>query len=359
MRLSRADSAGSQGLFKRVLWIPRLDKLCGVPGKRFEDALAARAACRGSSRNSARILVCLALSYRVLVAQEIPRAPDGHHDLQGIWNNETLTPVERPAVFAGKATVTDEEALAYEKRDLRHENEDKASAAVGGLDSEFIELRLELARVGGLKRTSLVIDPPDGKIPALIPEATARLAQRRRAGGGSTDSVQQRSLAERCLVGLGNTSGPAMMPIAQNANYQIVQTADAVMIMVEMIHDVRIIRIGGSHPPADVRFWLGDSIGHWEGDTLVADTTNFREDVNFRGASGNLHVIERFRRLDADSLLYKVTVDDPTTFTKKWTMEFPFIASRGPMYEYACHEGNYALVDILEAARKADAGSKR
>jgi hypothetical protein len=290
----------------------------------------------------------------VLFAQEIPRASDGHPDLQGIWNNATLTPVERPAVFAGKATVTDQEALVYEKKDIRHETEDKAGAAVGGLDSEFTELRLELGRVGGVKRTSLIIDPPDGKIPALIPEATARLAQRRRAGG-ATDSVKQRSPAERCLLSLGNSSGPPMMPIAQNSNYQIVQTSDVVMIMVEMIHDVRIIRIGGIHPPAGVRFWMGDSIGRWEGDTLVADTTNFREDINFRGASGNLHVIERFTRIDANSILYNVTVDDPTTFTRNWTMEFPFIASPGPAYEYACHEGNYALVDILKAARKADA----
>src|ERR1019366_7370378 len=133
-------------------------------------ALAHRAVCLHFSRT----LLCLALSYRVLFAQEIPRAPDGHHDLQGIWNNATLTPVERPASFAGKATVTDQEALVYEKRDIRHETEDKAGAAVGGLDSEFTELRLELSRVGGVKRTSLIIDPPDGKIPALIPEASAR-----------------------------------------------------------------------------------------------------------------------------------------------------------------------------------------
>ncbi len=305
-----------------------------------------------------RTLVCLALFYRLLFAQEIPRASDGHRDLQGIWNNATLTPVERPAVFAGQSTVTDEEALVYEKRDLRHETEDKASAAVGGLDSEFTELRLELARVDGAKRTSLVIDPPDGRIPALIPEAGARLAQRRRTAGG-TDTAKQRPLSERCLLGLGNSSGPPMMPIAQNANYQIIQTSDTIMIMVEMIHDVRIIRIGGTHPPPGVRFWMGDSIGHWEGDTLVADTTNFREDINFRGASGNLHVIERFTRAGGDSILYNVTVDDPTTFTTKWTMEFPLIASPGPMYEYACHEGNYALIDILEAARKADADPKR
>jgi hypothetical protein len=304
----------------------------------------------------ARLLVFLLLSYRSAAAQKIPRAPDGHPDLQGIWNNATLTPVERPAAFGGKATVTDEEALVYEKRDLRHENEDKASAAVGGLDSEFTELNLKLGRVGGLKRTSLIVDPPDGKVPALVPEAAARIAKRRAANG--TDSVKQRPLAERCLLSLGNSSGPPMLPVAQNSDYQILQTPDAVMIMVEMIHDVRIIRIGGAHPPADVRFWLGDSVGHWESDTLVADTTNFREEVNFRGSSANLHVIEHFTRIDSNTLLYSATIDDPTTFVRSWTMEFPFVATSGPIYEYACHEGNYALIDILTGARKADGGSK-
>jgi hypothetical protein len=303
-------------------------------------------------------IACLPFFCCALFAQQIPRTAGGHPDLQGIWNNATLTPVERPAFFAGKATVTDEEARVYEKKDLRHENEDKASAAVGGLDSEFTELRLELVRIGGVKHTSLIVDPPDGKIPALTPEASARLAERRRTAGG-TDTAQQRPFAERCLLSLANSGGPPMMPAPQNANYQIVQTADAVMIMVEMVHDVRIIRIGGTHPPSNVRSWLGDSIGHWEGDTLVTDTTNFREDTNFRGASGNLHVIERFTRLDANSILYKVTVDDPTTFTRNWTMEFPLIAEPGPIYEYACHEGNYAMIDILTAARKADAAKNR
>jgi hypothetical protein len=292
-------------------------------------------------------LVCLALGCRVLFAQ---------HNIEGIWNNATLTPVERPAVFAGKPTVSDEEALVYERRDIRHETEDKAGAAVGGLDSEFTELRLQLSRVGGVKRTSLIVDPPDGKVPALLPEATARLAHRRAANG--TDSVQQRPATERCLLGLNNASGPPMMPNGQNANYQIIDAGDTVMIAVEMIHDVRIIRMGGTHPPRDVRFWLGDSVGHWEGDTLVADTTNFREDVSYRGASGNLHVIERFTRVDSNTMLYNVTLDDPSAFTKKWTMELAFMAEPGPIYEYACHEGNYALIDILTAARKAD-GEKR
>ena len=296
------------------------------------------------------VFACLALSCGTVPAQ-------AHHGLEGIWNNATLTPLERPALFAGKAAVSDEEALAYEKRDNRHLNEDKAGAAVGGLDSEFTELQLQLGRVGGVKRTSLIVDPPDGRVPALTPEARARAARRRAASG--TGSVEQRPFTERCLVGLGNSSGPPMLPIAQNSNYQIIETPDAVMILVEMVHDVRVIRIGGTHPPASVRFWLGDSIGHWEGDTLVADTTNFREDLSFRGASGDLHVVERFRRVDANTMLYQATLDDPASFTKSWALEFPFHAAPGPIYEYACHEGNYALVDILSGARKADREAKQ
>ena len=150
-----------------------------------------------------------------------------------------------------------------------------------------------------------------------------------------------------------------MMPVLYNNNYQIVQTKDAVMILVEMVHDVRVIRINGTHAPSSVREWLGDSIGHWEGDTLVVDTTNFNDQTLFNGASPDLHVIERFKRVDAGTILYRVTIDDPATFTKPWTMEYPFVAARGPVYEYACHEGNYAMTDILGGARKADAEKKK
>ena len=177
---------------------------------------------------------------------------------------------------------------------------------------------------------------------------------------GRSDNVKHRPVAERCIIGYGSTAGPPMMPVLYNNNYQIVQTADTVMILVEMNHDARTIRINGQHPPADVRFWLGDSIGHWEGDTLVVDTTNFRPEVRFRGASENLHVIERFRRIDANTILYRATIDDPATFTKPWTLEYPFVAAAGPIYEYACHEGNYAMTDILGGARRQEkqAGEK-
>jgi hypothetical protein len=295
----------------------------------------------------------------------LPRTKDGHPDLQGNWTNATLTPLERPAAFAGKLTVSDAEAAKFEKAqdeelkagDGKSEGEfhrRAGSGDTGGYNALFIDRGNELARVDGVKRTSLVIDPPDGKVPPLTDEARERLRSMRRLGG--VNSAQDRPLSERCLLSFGSSSGPPMLPVLYNNNYQIVQTADTVMILVEMIHDVRIVRMNSTHAPADMRFWLGDSIGHWEGDTLVVDTTNFNPQVNFRGSSKNLHVIERFQRADSKTLLYKATIDDPTTFTKSWTLEYPFTAVKEPVFEYACHEGNYALVDILEGARKAEAG---
>ena len=168
------------------------------------------------------------------------------------------------------------------------------------------------------------------------------------------DSVKTRPLSERCIIGFGSTSGPPMLPVLYNNNYQIVQTPDAVMILVEMVHDARIIRMNSTHAPPGVRQWFGDSIGHWEGDTLVVDTTNFTDKTRFRGSSENLHVVERFSRPDANTILYRVTIDDPTTFSKSWTMQYPFVATKGPVYEYACQEGNYAMTDILGGARKAE-----
>jgi hypothetical protein len=299
--------------------------------------------------------------------QKLPRTPDGHPDLQGTWTNATLTPMERPAAFAGKATLTDAEAAEYEKTDLEASNIDKKQGSTllrltgdtetGGYNNLFIDRGSELARVDGVKRTSLVIDPPDGRVPLVTEEVRQR---RGRGFANRYDSFADRPLAERCIVGFGSTSGPPMLPALYNSNYQIVQTRDTVMILVEMVHDVRVIRINGTHKPSNIRQWLGDSIGHWEGDTLVVDTTNFTNQTRFRGSSENLHVIERFQRVDANTILYRVTIDDPATFTKQWTMEYPFVATAGPVFEYACHEGNYAMPDILGGARKqeAEAGAK-
>jgi hypothetical protein len=272
--------------------------------------------------------------------------------------------MERPKALAGKATLADAEASAYEKAQLKELNDQDGqsdgpliaaagSSGTGGYNVLFVDRGTELARVDGVKRTSLIIDPPDGKIPPLTPEGRER-AQAMMRGFNRFEDVKERPLSERCLIGFGSTAGPPMLPVLYNNNYQIVQTADTVMILVEMVHDVRVIRMNQKHVPPDVRKWLGDSVGHWEGDTLVVDTTNFNPHIRFRGSSENLHVIERFRRVDAGTILYRATIEDPTTFTKEWTIEYPFVATPGPVYEYACHEGNYAMQDILGGARRME-----
>jgi hypothetical protein len=298
----------------------------------------------------------------------VPRTADGHPDLQGVWTNATITPMDRPSAFAAKPTITDDEAAAYEKHQLDELNKQDGqsdgpliaaagSSGTGGYNVLFVDRGSELARVDGVKRTSLIVDPPDGKAPPMTDEARKRNSSMMR-GFNKMDSVKDRPMSERCLIGFGSTSGPPMMPVLYNNNYQIVETPDAVMIVVEMVHDVRIIRMNAKHAPPTVRQWLGDSVGHWEGDTLVVDTTNFTDKTRFRGTSEDLHVIERFQRADANTILYRATIDDPTTYTKQWTMEFPFVATRGPVYEYACHEGNYAMPDILGGARKQEAEKK-
>jgi hypothetical protein len=259
----------------------------------------------------------------------VPRTPDGKPDLQGVWTNATLTPLERPAAMAGKATVTDAEAAVFEKKnkddeakyDGKADNpiaDSLGSGGTGGYNALFVDHGTELARVDGVKRTSLIIDPPDGKIPPLTDAARQRASGALRAFT-RYDSVKDRPLSERCIIGFGSTSGPPMLPVLYNNNYEIVQTPNAVLILVEMVHDIRVIRINGTHKPAEIRQLLGDSIGHWEGDTLVVDTTNFTDKTRFRGSSENLHVIERFRRVDSHTILYRATVDDPATYTKQWT----------------------------------------
>ena len=300
-------------------------------------------------------------------AWTVPRTSDGRPDLQGVWTNATITRMERLPEFNGKLDLTDEEAAKFEKGDheAAEERPGKEGVTLGGqvfsgtnagYNVLFIDRGNELARVDGKKRSSLIIDPPDGKVPPLVPRNSDGAPRGRGAGafGSQYDSVKNRPVSERCLVGFGSTAGPPMMPVLYNNNYQIVQTPDAVMILVEMVHDVRVIRMNGTHESPQIRRWLGDSIGHWEGDTLVVDTTNFTNQIRFRGSSENLHVIERFQRVDQNTILYRVTIDDPTVWTKQWTMEYPFVATPGPIYEYACHEGNYAMEDILGGARKME-----
>ncbi|MGD0438063.1 MAG: hypothetical protein ABSB86_16490, partial [Bryobacteraceae bacterium] len=276
------------------------------------------------------------------------RTPDGQPDLQGIWTNSTLTQLERPADFASKPVVTEAEAMAYERSTLTQRSRDRRDGGpevdVGRAYNElFFEQGDKLERIDGKIRTSMIVDPPDGRIPALTPEAQAKQeALRAHAQLHPADSPRDRSLPERCLF--WPTSGPPMLPGPYNNNYQIVQTPGYVLIFSEMIHEPRIIPLDGRpHLPPGTRLWLGDSRGHWEGNTLVVETTNFNGKARFRGSDENLRVTERFTRVAGDAIVYKFTIDDPTVFTKPWTGELPFLATSGPIYEYACHEGNYAL----------------
>ncbi len=283
---------------------------------------------------------------------KVPHTADGQPDLQGIWTNATITPFERSKEFAAKEFLTEKEAADYEKRVAETSNRDKrgdtAEADVAGAYNNFWFDRG--TKVVPTRRTSLIVDPPDGKVPALTPEAQKAATARSAAQKGLPAGPEDLSLTDRCI--LWPTAGPPMLPSAYNNNYQIVQTPGYVVILIEMIHDVRVIPLDGRpHLPSNVRQWLGDSRGHWEGNTLVVDTTNFTSKTRFRGSDQNLHLIERFTRTGPDMVMYEFTVDDPTAFTIPWKAEIPMMRTPGPIYEYACHEGNYAMEGILGGAR--------
>jgi len=292
-----------------------------------------------------------------------PRTSDGQPDLQGIWSNATITPFERPKELAGKEFFTEQEAADYEKRILREGNRDirgrNAAADVNGAYNEFWFDRG--TKVVPTRRTSLLVDPPDGRVPPLTPEAQKAAVVRDEITRRPPEGPEDLALVVRCIV------WPVvvpMLPTAYNNNYQILQTPGYVTLLTEMIHDVRIIPLDGRpHIPENIRLWLGDSRGRWEGKTLVVDTTNFNDKTHFRNSDRNLHLIERFTRTDANTILYQFTVEDPTAFTRPWKGEVPLTKAPGPIYEYACHEGNYAMKDILKGARaqekEAAAGAKK
>jgi hypothetical protein len=291
-----------------------------------------------------------------------PRTSDGHPDLQGYWTNATLIPLERPAALGTKEFYTEEEAAAADQQRTQREN----SQAKTDIHYDNVIWQHENYSKVASRRTSIVFDPPDGHLPPLSAKGRERIAveaelSRRR---DAAESAQSRNLAERC-ISWGN-EGPPMLGSTYNANLQIVQTPAAVAISHEIIHGVRIIPTDGRpHLAAEVRQLGGDSRGHWEGETFVADTTNFTDQTNFRGppatarqdifASRDLHVIERFTRSDADTILYRFTVEDPSTWTKPWSGEMLLRRIEGPIFEYACHEGNYGLANILSAARAKEA----
>jgi hypothetical protein len=296
-------------------------------------------------------------SIAVGAATVVVMSADGHPDIQGVWNFSTLTPLERSAEFAGRATMTAAEAAAYERRTLERNNRDRREATpeadVSSAYNEFWWDRgTTLATVRGEKRTSLIVDPPDGRIPALTAEAQQRASARADARRQHADGPEDRSLGERCLM---FNAGPPMLPGPYNNYVQIFQTPDHVAINNEMIHDARVVPLDRSpHVPSVIRRWQGDSRGRWEGATLVVDTTNFTDKTNFRGASEKLHLIERFTRVDADTLLYEFTVDDPSSFVKPWSAALPMRRTSDRIFEYACHEGNYALTGILQGARYSE-----
>jgi hypothetical protein len=287
-----------------------------------------------------------------------PRTPDGQPDLQGIWNFSTITPLERPAEFADKPFLTDAEAAEYERVVIQRSNRDRRDqspeADVSAAYNEaWFDRGVHLARVNGKTRTSLIVDPPDGRIPALTPAAQARVAARaEERRQHATDGPEDRSLGERCLL-FG--AGPPLLSGPYNNYVQLFQARDHVVIFSEMIHDARVIPLDGRpHVPAAIRSWQGDPRGRWDGNTLVVETTNFTDKTNVRGSGEKLRLVERFTRADAKTLLYEFTVDDPTSFTKPWTAILPMAKSDDQIYEYACQEGNYAMAGMLRGARAAE-----
>jgi len=299
----------------------------------------------------AAALVLAAVAGTIGVSAQRP-APH-HPDLQGLWTNGTVTPLTRPAAFKDKAVFTAEEAAEWEKGALQRfiavvPPEDAAM----GSDLNDIYLDTRSLKVVPDRRTSLIVDPPDGRLPEPLPQVKTRADARPKR---SYDDPETVSLDERCLMGTmagSSQLAPPMVPnvLAQNY-YQIVQTEHAVLIYTEVVHDARVIRIGGTHPPAAIQKWLGDSIGHWEGDTLVVDTTNYTPKTHFVGSSEKMHVVERFAKVDAQTIKYTATVDDPETWPRPWTMELPFRTTKERIYEYACHEGNRAIENFLRGAR--------
>ena len=364
-----------------------------------------------SSRFVAGILVLGLAAPGFAAAQEdVPRTASGRPDLSGTYDTATLTPLQRPRPFGTRGTLTAEEAALVEsdpgalralfgiapggsdeRRAAREASSGAREAAqvappaggdgsggaagnVGGYNTFWIDRGTGVFRIDGQWRTSILTDPPDGRRPPLTAAARTRAAERARSfrpntgtawwleedldAPGPYDDPEIRPLAERCLLGFGSVGGPPMLPVLYNNLKKIVQTEDHVLIHVEMVHDARIVRMNQEHAPPEIRSWLGDSVGHWEGDTLVVDTTNFNDTPALGGASRNLRVVERFTRIGPEALLYQFTVDDPTVWTAPWSGEYVWPATRDRVYEYACHEANYSFRGILGGARILEADAR-
>ena len=317
----------------------------------------------------------------------LPRTAFGHPDLQGNWTNATATPIQRPEEQGPVYTWEEvariegrlEESRAEDYADSDPDREappvggvftgdprfDAASGGTGGYNAFYIDAGERVAIFNGEPRTSLVVDPPNGRVPELSEEGRERFAERRAFARqfGSYDNPENRPLAERCIMSFGSNAGPPMLPnYFYNNNYTIVQTPDHVMIMTEMVHDVRVIRLGEPNRlPAHIRPWMGDSWGRWEGDTLVVETTNLHPNQTLQGIppSEEFKVIERFTRADEHTINYEFTVEDPRLWSRPWSGEVPFTRLDGLVYEYACHEANYALENVLRGARAQEREERR
>ena len=298
-----------------------------------------------------------------------PRTPWGEPDLQGTYSNRTITPFERPANVNGREFFTPEEVAAMEKRAQQQSgDEGRSKGTRGDVERAYNDFWWDRGTKVTTPRTSMVVDPPDGRVPAQTDEAKKRAADESKrpafrgtgATGRGADTWLDRSTFERCIT---RGMPGAMSPTAYNNNYRITQGPGYVAIQIEMLGGARVIPTDGrSHVGTSIRNWMGDSVGHWDGDTLVVDTKNFNDKILYRGAAENLHLVERITRVGPGEIDYRVTIDDPTTFTKQWTLAIPYIVTGEDMFEYACHEGNYGMEGILSGAReeeKAAAGAKK
>jgi hypothetical protein len=307
------------------------------------------------------VITCVVLlpgaTAQTIDSSPVPRAAWGKPDLQGVWDFATLTPMERPDELAGQDTLTDEDVariVARSAQATRFLSESRGDT--GTYDEFWFDFGTD---VSADRRSSLVVDPPSGKVPPLTEAAQRRLAARQAyLSEHPADSWEERNNSERCLMGFN--AGPPMIPSAYNNVFQLFQTPDYVVILTEMVHDARVIPLRDSaHLAPHMRQWRGDSRGHWDGDTLVIETTNFTDKTSFRGSSERLRLTERFTRADVDILLYEFTVADPSAFTQPWTAIVQMRLSPSPLFEFACHEGNYAMEGMLAGARAEEAAMSR
>jgi len=310
---------------------------------------------------AAAATLLLASSPTALTGQGARAPHDRAHGLDGVWSFATLTPLERPADVEGRPFFTDAEAAAYEHRVIERGDRDRrdggAQADVDrAVNDYWFERGTHVATLNGRKPSSQITNPPDGRLPALTAAAQARAAARTAdARAHPADGPENRSLQERCL---SFNAGPPIQPGPYNNYVQILDFPGYVVVFTEMIHDARIVPLDGRpHAAPGIRQWLGDSRGRWDGDALVVDTINFTD--KSRTTDENLHLVERFTRTSADTLLYEFTVDDPTMFAGPWSAALPMTRTSDRLFEYACHEGNYALPDILRGARAQERASQR